>query len=243
MNIKPLIDKIVKSASMYPSGIFQAKGKIVTCVNPYSYLILRKNSKLYERFDGVFVDGILMCIFIRLLWLKKVPRLSFDMVGMAKDLFERLNHTDESLYIIGAKQDELDKCVYHVKDAYSGIKMAGCRNGYFSGEKERDYVINEIVSLSPDFVIVGMGTPLQDDFAVRLKNAGYNGVVFTCGGFIRQTSNDINYYPEWVNRYNLRGFYRQYKEKGIFRRNIDTLLIFPLLFTYDTLNSKLIKFR
>ena len=33
-----------------------------------------------------------------------------------------------------------------------------------------------------------MGTVVQEDFLFKAKQAGYNGIGFTCGGFIHQTS-------------------------------------------------------
>ena len=43
---------------------------------------------------------------------------------------------------------------------------------------------------------------MQENFLLKVKNAGYQGVGFTCGGFIHQTSkNEIDYYPAWVDVY------------------------------------------
>lgn len=79
-----------------------------------------------------------------------------------------------------------------------------------------------------------MGSPLQEQFALDLKKSGYNGVVFTCGGFLHQTARGIKYYPEWVNKYNLRAFYRLFHEKGLWGRLYNVLIEFPILFTFDT---------
>ena len=73
-----------------------------------------------------------------------------------------------------------------------------------------------------------------------LKKAGYKGIVFTCGGFLHQTSDNINYYPEWVNKYNLRAFYRLFHERGLVKRLFNVLLEFPILFIIDTIQTKLI---
>ena len=88
MTIREFVQKISDSASVYPDGVFSTPGKVHTCVNPYSYHLVRKHTELYGRVDGLFVDGMTMCWWIRLLWGKKIPRLSFDMSSMAADLFE-----------------------------------------------------------------------------------------------------------------------------------------------------------
>lgn len=241
MNNRELIEKITNSASVYPDCTF-AHGdgcRIYTCINSTSYRIWRRMAGLYEHFDGIFVDGIQMCLLIRMFWFKKIPRISCDMTGIAKKLFEGLSNHGESVYLIGAGQDEVERCVKRIKNAYPNIKIAGFRNGYLANQDEIDDAIHEIIASSADFVLVGMGTPKQDEFAVMLKDAGYRGIVFTCGGFIRQTASGIDYYPAWIDRYNLRWLYRQCKEKGIFKRNYDTLVATPAYFLYDSITSKL----
>jgi N-acetylglucosaminyldiphosphoundecaprenol N-acetyl-beta-D-mannosaminyltransferase len=189
--------------------------------------------------DGIFVDGITMCWWLRWVWHIKVPRLSFDMSGIAADLFARLDNTPtENIYFIGAKQEQLEATIEQIKIAYPMLKIAGFRNGYFLTDEQRKSEIENIVRLSPSFVVVGMGSPLQEQFVLDLKDADYSGIAFTCGGFLHQTAEGINYYPKWINKYNLRAFYRLYKEKGLFKRLYNVLLEFPILLVYDSLHYK-----
>ena len=239
MNNRRFVDKITESAANYPDITFTRKGTIYTCVNPYSYHIVRNHKEIYEQMDGLYVDGMLMCKLINLLWNKNIPRLSFDMSGMAIDLFAELNNNGKSIYFIGAKQEVLEATIKNIKSHYTRINIAGYRNGYFLLPKDREKEIKHIVIQNPDFVVIGMGSPIQEQFAIDLKNAGYKGIAFTCGGFLHQTSNGINYYPNWINRYNLRAFYRLYKENGLFKRLYNVLIEFPVLFIWDTIKTKI----
>lgn len=244
MNNLEFVRKIADSASTYPDGTFAAgKERVYTCVNPFSYHLVRRHKELYESMDGLFVDGMTMCWLIQLLWGKRVPRLSFDMSGMAVDLFSYLNTigTGRSIYFLGAKQEALEATIGQIKKAYPNIHIVGYRNGYFLLPEDRDKEIKHIVSLNPDFVIVGMGSPIQERFCIDLKEKGYQGVAFTCGGFLHQTADGINYYPDWINKYNLRAFYRLFHEKGLWGRLYNVLIEFPILFSWDTLCSRLSK--
>ena len=243
MNITGFVDNITNSVSTYPNDTFSVGGRVYTCVNPYSYHLVRQYYKLYNSLDGLFVDGITMCIWFRFLWGRKIPRLSFDMAGMAVDLFARLNSEscDESIYFIGAKQEQLEGTIKQIRASYPDISIKGYRNGYFIDIDERRKAIESIVNANPSFVIIGMGSPLQEQFALDLKNAGYKGIAFTCGGFLHQTSAKMNYYPNWVNKYNLRAFYRLFHEKGMFKRLYNVLIEFPCLFIFDTIHSKILK--
>lgn len=240
MNNRRFVETITESASNYPEITFTQKGRIYTCVNPFSYHLVRRNQDVYNKMSGLYVDGMLMCKVINLMWRRKIPRLSFDMAGMAVDLFKRLNAKDneESIYFVGAKQEELEKSVAEIKKANPNMKVAGYRNGYFLLPKDREEEIQHIVKLNPDFVLVGMGSPIQERFCIDLKEAGYQGIAFTCGGFLHQTANGINYYPKWVNKYNLRAFYRLFHEKGLWGRLYNVLIEFPIMFTWDTLITK-----
>lgn len=241
MNNREFVRKIANSASAYPDRIFAVgEGRVYTCVNPYSYHLVHRHKELYDSMDGLFVDGMTMCWLIRLLWGKRVPRLSFDMSAMAKDLFTYLNNPDirRSIYFLGTRQDVLEETIGQFRKSYQNMYIAGFRNGYFIDADDRRKAISDIIHSDSDFAVIGMGSPLQEQFAIDLKNAGYKGIVFTCGGFLHQTANGINYYPDWINRYNLRAFYRLFHEKGLWGRLYNVLIEFPILFTWDTLLTK-----
>lgn len=240
MNNRRFVETITQSASEYPHITFSRKGAIYTCVNPFSYHIIRGHPEIYNRMNGLYVDGMLMCKIINLLWNRNIPRLSFDMSGMAVDLFEHLSKNKKSIYFIGAKQEYIESSIKHIKQEYPRINIIGYRNGYFLYPKDREKEIQKIVNLNPDFVIVGMGSPIQEKFCIDLKEAGYKGIAFTCGGFLHQTANGINYYPNWINKYNLRAFYRLFHEKGLWGRLYNVLIEFPILFIWDTINTKLV---
>lgn len=60
-----------------------------------------------------------------------------------------------------------------------------------------------------------------------LVKAGYQGISFTCGGFIHQTSkNEIDYYPAWGDKTNLRFVYRMWKEPHTRKRFLIAGLLF-----------------
>lgn len=241
MNNREFVRKIADSALSYPDKTFSAgNGRIYTCVNPYSYHLVRRYKELYNSMDGLFVDGMTMCWLIRLLWGCRVPRLSFDMSGMAKDLFSYLDTIipQRSIYFLGTRQEVLEETIKQFRKNYKNMKIAGYRNGYFIDNDDRRNAISAIIESDCDFAVIGMGSPLQEQFALDLRNAGYKGIVFTCGGFLHQTADGINYYPDWINRYNLRAFYRLFHEKGLWGRLYNVLIEFPILFTYDTLITK-----
>ena len=238
MGIKKIVDIISASDKAYPESIFGDNHKLCTCVNSAGYLLLRKDYGSYEKFDGIFIDGIWMCIFLRIFWNKKIKRRSFDMTSIARDLFERLNDKDnnETVYFIGSRQDQVKASVGQFVKNYPDMKVIGFRNGYFRDDEERAESIREIVRLNPAYTIIGLGKPTQDYYGIDLFKAGYRGTVFTCGGFLHQSCENIIYYPEWIHKYNLRSIYRFVRE-GTWSRLWPDLFHFPFVFVHDRVRA------
>jgi len=83
------------------------------------------------------------------------------------------------------------------------------------------------LDINPDVVVVGMGALVQDRFAVLLRDLGCRSSIYTCGGFLHQTINRINYYPKWINRLHLRTLYRLIKEPYVWKQQNDLALMPP----------------
>lgn len=192
--ISILVSKIISTESFSVNQIFENKGKAYTYLNPVSYLTALDNKELFSQLDGIFADGGLLVKAIKMVYGKQVTRRSFDMTSMAPELFAYVAKHGKTIYIVASKQEQVEKAVEIFHERYPKVKFAGYRNGYFASENEMDVEAKHITELNPDFLIVGMGALMQEKFLLKVKNAGYQGGGFTCGGFIHQTSrNEIDY--------------------------------------------------
>lgn len=229
--ISILVSKIISTESFSVNQIFENKGKAYTYLNPVSYLTALDNKELFSQLDGIFADGGLLVKAIKMVYGKQVTRRSFDMTSMAPELFAYVAKHGKTIYIVASKQEQVEKAMEIFRERYPKVKFAGYRNGYFASESEMDVEAKYIAKLNPDFLIVGMGALMQEKFLLKVKNAGYQGVGFTCGGFIHQTSrNEIDYYPAWVDKTNLRFVYRMWKEPHTRKRYVMAGLLFPVRF-------------
>lgn len=231
MNQSILIKKILSTENNSVNQIFETKGKVYTYLNPVSYLTALDNKELFGKMDGIFADGGLLVKAIKLVYGKAVTRRSFDMTSMAPELFAYAEEHDKTIFIVASKQEQVEKAVEIFRERYTKVKFAGYRNGYFSSEEEMSKEAKHISEVNPDFLIVGMGALMQERFLLKVKNAGFQGIGFTCGGFIHQTSkNEIDYYPAWVDKTNLRFVYRMWKEPHTRKRYLMAGLLFPARF-------------
>lgn len=228
-----LAQKVIDTESL-AINMLKGSGCIYTFLNPVSYLDAVKNKVLFLQFDGIFADGSLLVAAIKALYGVRVARRSFDMTSVAPELFDYARKAGKSLYIVGSKQDQVEMAVSVFCNQYPGLKILGCRNGYFNSKEEQAAEAKHIVEINPDFIIVGMGVIMQEKFLLRVKKAGFKGIGFTCGGFIHQTaSNMIDYYPAWIDRMNLRFVYRFIHEPHTRMRYIKAGLVFPVRFIWE----------
>lgn len=219
---------------------FTEPDRIYTFLNPVSYLDARKNKYLFEKFDGIFADGSILVRTIKIFYSKKLTRRSFDMTSVAPELFDYSVKNSKSIYFVGAKDAEIKSAINILSLNYPELNIIGYRNGYFNSQEKKEEEYDRIISVNPDFLIVGMGIVHQEQFLVEIKNKGFKGVGFTCGGFISQTAkgeNKIDYYPQWVDKYNVRFLYRMYKEKHTRKRYLKAAFIFPVLFIKDRITQ------
>lgn len=229
-----LIEKILNTEIKRDYHFFREKGMVYSFLNPVSYLDALEHKDLYRNLDGIFADGSLLVAAIWLCYGKKVDRYSFDMTSLAPKLLEYASRDEKKVYIVASAQEQVEKAVEIFKERYKGLPIAGFRNGYFNNEEEIDKEVKHIIDLNPDFLIVGMGAIKQEEFLVRAKKAGFQGIGFTCGGFIHQTArNEIDYYPVWIDNMNLRFLYRMWKEPHTRKRYINAGIVFPLKFLWE----------
>lgn len=204
-------------------------GGIYTFLNPVSYLEACKHRDLYQQFDGIFADGVLLAKAIRLLYGEHIVRRSFDMTSLGAELLKYASDNEKSVYFVSAEQEQVEKAVMMINEKYPHLSIAGYRKGFFCNSEEQDETIKQILELNPDFLIVGMGAIKQEEFLLNARQAGFRGIGFTCGGFISQIAQKrIDYYPTWINNMNLRFLYRMYKEPHTRKRYIKAGIVFPI---------------
>lgn len=232
--ISSIIDKILSTEDKTTNQLFTNKAQIYTFLNPVSYLTALNNKSLFNQFDGIFADGSFLVTAIRFLYWKRVTRRSFDMTSLAPRLFNYAEQNKKSIYIVASQQEQVEKAISIFKKRYPQLIISGYRNGYFISEDEINKEATHIAEINPDFLIVGMGILTQEKFLLTVKSKGFKGIGFTCGGFIHQTSKDeIEYYPTWTNKLNLRFIYRMYKEKHTRKRYIQAAFLFPIQFLFE----------
>lgn len=216
----------------------QKSKKTTTFINPYSYLIARKNIRLFSGFDEIYCDGFALVLFLKMIGIK-TTRLSFDMTSMAPEVFESASKNKSSILFVGGSDGVASAAALELLTEFPDLYVSGTLPGFFSSPQERDILVNKIVDLNPEFLICGMGAPHQEKFIMDLTELGWKNSGYTCGGFFHQTAKaGIKYYPDWINKYNLRWLYRMYDEPKLIKRYFFFYPVFVIYFIIDTIKYK-----
>lgn len=234
----PSVLELIRGRGLDAGPTQLTRGALYTFINPHSYAIADRIGIPYREFDGLYVDGILLSLALRTAGIH-LRRRSFDMVGIAPDVFALAGRLGAGCYFIGARPGEIEPAVDRIGRAWPSMSIVGHRHGYFENASDRRRVIDGIVDLEPALVVAGMGAPLQERFLVDLRAAGWWGTGFTCGGFLHQLVDRLDYYPAWIDRFQLRWLYRGLTDRRVARRLVTTYPEFVRAFTRDATARRL----
>ena len=135
--------------------------KLTTFLNPFSYLLLRKNKYNLDSFN-IEIDGGILVILLNLFGIT-VSRKSFDMTSLAPIVFKEVIKNNKKIYFIGTKPKLIDLAICNISKEYPLLNIVGFRNGYIKPSQKQN-VFKKIIDSKADYVICGMGTPLQEKF-------------------------------------------------------------------------------
>ena len=208
---------------------------LATFINNYSFDLLTKDPSVVSAIDLLFVDGIFLVHLLRCMLGLRCFRASFDRTSLAPIVFSICERKNLRVALVGAKPRVIDSALTNIRSDHPQLNVVYVHHGYF-GEDARSTILDGLVGARPDLVVTGMGTPLQENFLVDLKARCWHGVGLTCGGFFEQTAERYSYYPNWVDRANLRWAYRLYREPGrLWRRYLLDYPRFTLCFIANIL--------
>jgi len=199
----------------------------ITFVNPLACALSKQHADyvgLLENIDVVACDGIGMIKAARACGLTDIRREAFDFTSQADPVFAWAAKYAKSVGFVGGKQGVAEKAASVIAQKYPGFLNAGCYSGY---AQDPEQARKHFTENQTDLVVCGMGAPLQERFLIQLVSTGWQGVGVTCGGFLDQTTKGAAYFPDWVDRLNIRFLYRLVKEpRRLWRRYLVEYQVF-----------------
>jgi N-acetylglucosaminyldiphosphoundecaprenol N-acetyl-beta-D-mannosaminyltransferase len=117
------------------------------------------------------------------------------------------------MFFLGATQSVIEAAAGRVQTHYPHLKVVGHASGYMRREGEEERVIEAINAARPDILWVGLGVPLEQQFAVRNRHRlRHVGVIKTSGGLFDVLSGSKSRAPQWIINAGFEWAYRWYLE-------------------------------
>ncbi|NVJ47132.1 MAG: WecB/TagA/CpsF family glycosyltransferase [Cytophagia bacterium] len=136
----------------------------------------------------------------------------------------------KSFYLVGGQEEVIVETVKKLRCQFEGINIVGYRNGYIKTDREKEALMNDIVSKKPDMVFVAMGSPKQEmlmEEMARKHPAVYQGL----GGSFDVFTSRIKRSPKLLQKLGLEWSYRLMKQPSRFWRYLPLFRFFFLIIT------------
>lgn len=177
--------------------------------------------------EMVIPDGIGVEIGLKIFGhnVKRIPGIQF-----AHRMIEETAKTNQSVALIGAKPDVVEKCAKNLEQEIKDLNIIYVQNGYFNDD---DRVLAELKQSNPRLVLCALGSPKQELFIQEAKKILPNALFIGVGGSFDVWSGTVERAPEIWQKLGLEWLYRTVKEPQRFKRIFPTLPLFMLRILRD----------
>lgn len=138
-----------------------------------------------------------------------------------------------SHYFLGGSPECGKKLRTRLLKKNPNLSIVGSQHGYFKKEEEPD-IFQQIQSIRPDFLWIGLGTPKQQELIHRLKPLLPSGVLLAVGFAFDVNAGTKPDAPAWMQRIGMTWAYRLSSEP---RRLAGRYLYWNSLFLYYLMRS------
>ncbi len=211
--------------NLVSESIKNKQGMHIITINPEIIEQAHKDNELaniIKEADLVTADGIGIKIALKL---KKVHQERIPGVDFAENLIKYCASENETIALIGAKEEVIIEAKKNLELKYNGIKIVYTHNGYFN-ETEEDEIINNLVNSSPALVLVATGSPKQDYFINKCKTRLPQSTFIGIGGAFDVWAGKVERAPEIFQKTGFEWLYRTIKQPERLKRIYKTLPLF-----------------
>lgn len=210
------MDEALTLAETYLDG---RQSAYVVTPNPEIVWRCREDDQLKKAVSGatlVLPDGIGIIYGARIL--KRPLKERVPGVDFAEKLMARMAGRGKSVFLLGAKPGVAAQAAAKLADKYPGLVIAGTADGYF---KDDVPVIDAINAADPDFLVIGLGAPKQQEsWMAAHRDKLRVGIMGGFGGSIDVWAGTVARAPVSWQKANLEWFYRLIKQPGRIKRQI-----------------------
>jgi len=153
-------------------------------------------------------------------------------IDLMHDLVTLAHEKKHTIYLLGAKQQVVEKVAARFKKKYNPSIIAGYRNGYFTPQQEAQ-IAKDISDSNAQMLFVGIASPLKEHFIHKHKEALKNiNLIMGVGGSFDVLAGFTKRAPLWMQGIGMEWFFRFLQEpKRMWKRYLvgNTTFIYLVL--------------
>ncbi|MCC5875773.1 MAG: WecB/TagA/CpsF family glycosyltransferase [Candidatus Sumerlaeia bacterium] len=189
--------------------------RVVGYLNAHTVnMALRRNSQLgpaLRQFDLVYPDGISVVWAARARGLKVPERCSAADYFM--DFLREAVRLERTIALVGGREGLADSCARELMSEFPGLQIVHTDHGYHPlGSLGFQAMVRELKILRPSIVLLGMGSPMQEIYALGLRHEGIATTWCVGALFEYFTPGVRKRAPRWMVRIGLEWLYRLSQE-------------------------------
>lgn len=177
--------------------------------------ILEENFK--QKTSIIIPDGVGTVLASKLL--KNPVKEKIAGIDVVREVLIKANLEGKSIYLLGAKEEVLNKCVENIKCEFPNLKISGYHNGFFDLNNCED-IIEDIKRCNPWAIFVAMGSPRQEIFIQKVMDIVDTHIFMGVGGVFDIFAGELKRAPKWMISLGLEWLYRVSKEPFRIKRLI-----------------------
>lgn len=197
----------------------QKGGQVVT-INPEMIETGLKSpyfAEILNKADLVIPDGVGIKIGLKI---KGINTNKIAGIEFSHKIIEECAKNNFSVSLIGAKPKILEEATNNLKNEIPNLNIIYTQDGYFSDTQK---VLNELKEKAPNFVLVALGSPKQEEFILEARKILPQALMIGVGGSFDVWSGEVQRAPEIYQKLGLEWLYRTIKEPKRFKRIFPTL--------------------
>ncbi|MFW2831123.1 WecB/TagA/CpsF family glycosyltransferase [Sphingomonas sp. ID0503] len=191
-----------------PKVVIASNGAVIA-----AYHRDRSFRALVDSTDIIDPDGQSLVFATRLFWREPLTErvATTDFIIDAAAAAER---EGVRFYFLGAKPGIAARAAERLQSQFPALQIVGVEHGYFD-PKDMDALCARIRASGADVLWLGLGSPLQEAFALAHKEQ-LRGLAWirTCGGMFDHQAGTIPRAPMWMQKAGLEWLFRALHEPG-----------------------------
>ena len=189
---------------------------------PHQHVVVNVDKIVKLQSDPQLREAVLDCDLISadgqpIVWASRVLGKPLKERVAGIDLFgaviERCAARGFRPFLLGARQEVLEKAVEVLRARHPKLQLANWRNGYWGAEDEAG-VVAEIKRARPHALFVAMSSPKKELFVRKWKAELQVPFVMGVGGTFDVVAGLVGRAPRWMQRCGLEWLYRLIQEPG-----------------------------